>query len=256
MHTPPFLLPLLALVLLFGACSKRTTDARLPKGKMTAEKVYRQLAGAQVNATWMDAKASVDFDGPDMSVGGTAHIKVEAGKRIWMRVSKFGFEAARALITPDSIYVIDRLNREYAAEPLSYVEKRFNIPARFELLQDILLGNPIFFGDNNYNLATESNQYLLQGGSQNWKTSYWLDRQDFRFDRMRLLEPATDREVDLRLAEYAAVTGSAQKFAYLRNLTINSSETGRARIQMKFNRVSLNEPTPISFNIPDNYSKE
>lgn len=247
---------LLLLALLAGACGKRTADIRLPKGTMTAEKVYRQLVSSQVNATWMDARATVDFDGPDMSVGGTAHIKVEAGKRIWMRVSKFGFEAARALITPDSIYLIDRLNREYAAEPLSYVEKRFNLPARFELLQDILLGNPIFFGDNRYLLSTQSDQYLLQGGSQNWKTSYWLDRNSFRFDRMRLMEPSTDREVDMLLDQYTTIDGTAQKFAYLRNLTINSLETGRARIQLKFNRVSLNEPSPISFDIPSNYTRD
>ena len=251
-------LPLFALLLLLlvSACGKRTGAARLPMGKMTADKVYRQLVSNQLAADWMDARASVDFDSPEMRVGGTAHIKVEAGKQIWVRVSKFGFEAGRALITPDSIFILDRLNREYAAEPLSYVEERYQIPARFELIQDILLGNPIFFGSNQYILATEDEQYLLQGGSQNWKTTYWLDRRDFRFQRMRLAEPTRNREVDVLFHGYDRVEGIPRDFAYLRNLAIDSPETGRARIELKFNRVSLNEPTPITFSIPDNYSRE
>lgn len=250
------LLLALPLLLLASACGKRTAAARIPTGKMTADKVYRQLVSTQLAADWMDARASVDFDSPEMRVGGTAHIKVEAGKQIWVRVSKFGFEAARALITPDSIFILDRLNREYSAEPLSYIEERFQVPAQFELIQDILLGNPIFFGSNVYNLATEDQQYLLQGGSQNWKTSYWLDRQDFRFQRMRLAEPGRNREVDVLLHGYDQVAGIPRDFAYLRNLSIDSPETGRARIELKFNRVSLNEPTPITFSVPTNYSRE
>ena len=252
----PSLLPLLILLLLAAGCGKRTGAARLPAGKVTADKAYRQLVANQLSADWMDARASINFDSPDFSAGGTAHIKVEAGKRIWVRVSKFGFEAARALITPDSIYLLDRLNREYSAEPLAYVEQRYQIPARFELLQDILLGNPIFFGRNEYNLATEEQQYLLRGGSQYWKTSYWLNQRSFQLERMRLQEPATDREVDLQVAGYGTVAGIPREFAYLRNLSINSPETGRARIELKFNRVSLNEPTSITFSIPSSYSRE
>jgi hypothetical protein len=68
-------------------------------------------------------------------------INIEKDRRIWASLGLFGIEGARVLATPDSFWVIDRLNKQYAAQGYQYLEQRIGLRVDFALLQDLLIGN-------------------------------------------------------------------------------------------------------------------
>ncbi len=243
------------LVLTSQACG---AGRRVAKGdkleKVSADYVLKQLVGNQVQADWMDARANIDFSGESLSAGGNAIIRLRRDSVIWISVRKLGFEVARAQITPDSVYILDRLNNEYAVEPLSYVENRYRLPARFDLLQQVLLGNPVFF-TKELDVQPDESHYLLAGETNRWQTGYWVTPGSFRLQRMRLAETAQQRQLDLTLDKYQAVAGNKQDFSYFRKLALDSQETGRAEVTIEFTKVELNAPTEIRFDIPGHYTR-
>lgn len=255
MNKLTFLLLLSLTALLISSCGagrRATREGALRK--TTAPAVMEKLVRAQVSAEWMDARAKLDYAGRDMSVSGNAQIKLHRDSVIWISVKKFGFEVARAQVTQDSIYILDRINNEYAVEPLSYIEKRFRLPARFDLLQNVLLGNPIFF-TKELALLIEEQQYRLQGRTTAWETDYWVSPETFRLTRMRLADRQENRAVDLTLDNYTSTGSKNIAFAYERLLRVNGGETGEATIGIEFSDVILNEPTEIRFEIPDRYER-
>ena len=244
------------LLLLAPACktTQKTTAPKVRKDATVASLVEAMKRG-QLQAEWMDARARIDYAGEDMSVSGTAEIKWRKDSILWISVKKFGFEAARAQVTPDSIYVLDRLNNEYSVEPLSYIEQRFRLPARFDLLQSIFLGNPVFFTTQLTKETSAEGHYLTGTSSAGMQNEYWLTPGDLRLRQMTFTEEKENRSVSIGLDNYQPIDDNRQ-FAYLRQLALKSRQTGNANVTLEFKDVTLDVPTEFRFEVPARYTKK
>ena len=109
------------------------------KAPDAAETFMMALGQNRFQAEWLTSSARLSFDDGSMAVSGTASIKMQKDKVVWMSVKKFGFEIGRAKITPDSVYILDRINNQYAVEPLSFIEEKLQLPADLTMLQEMLL---------------------------------------------------------------------------------------------------------------------
>ena len=143
-----FLLLLLsAATLLTSGCGTVARGKDGKDGLTNTTKVSRVVKGMEANAfeaKFMEGSARINLESDKLNIGGTATIRLERDKAIWVSVKKFGLEGARALIRPDSFFVYNRLSGDYTAEPLSYIKEKYQVPAEFDLLQKIVLGNAIF----------------------------------------------------------------------------------------------------------------
>lgn len=251
---PLFLLFAAALLLFAGCGTKRvaTDDANL--SAMDGRALLSQLSRHQLQAEWLDGKARIEYDDGSMSIGGTASIKMRKDSLIWMSVKKFGFEVARAMVTPDSLYILDRINNEYAVEPLSYVEERYQLPANLAMMQQVLLGNAVFLTTANLQAQVEADGYRLTAAEGGKRNELWLTSQNFVLQRMRVADLTEERELDVTFAGYGDA-GANRDFSYLRTLDVDSRETGRARITIEFSQVELNVPTDFHFSIPPRYQR-
>lgn len=69
------------------------------------------------------------------------YVRMQKDSLIWMQVSaNIGIRGLRALVTKDSAFVIDYVNKEYAKYDFASLSKELNFPVNFDLLQSILLG--------------------------------------------------------------------------------------------------------------------
>lgn len=245
------LLALLATAVWTGCDSTRKL------GKNTkvrsADELIRQLTQNQLNAEWLDARARIAYADEDMSVRGSAIIRWQRDSLLWMSVRKLGFEVARVQITPDSVYVIDRINNEYGKYGLDYIQSAYNLPANFHMLQTIILGDAWFPSSAQPELEATPEAYYLTDRSPTLELKYQIHSATFRLLQMAVNEPISNRSVNLELGEYQEV--NQQLFSYLRNLTINSPESGAITMNVQFSDVTLNVPKPTRFDIPERYTR-
>ncbi|MDN5287325.1 MAG: hypothetical protein JWR38_3599 [Mucilaginibacter sp.] len=102
------------------------------------------IRGKQVNFNTFAGKAKTKLDINGNSNDVTLNIRIERDKRIWVSITAIlGVEAARALITPDSILVINRLQGQYIKQPFSYVYKFASSQVNYKTLESLLIGNAI-----------------------------------------------------------------------------------------------------------------
>lgn len=234
--------------------SKRGLEATKVEEVMSAESVKRKLIQNQLKAEWLVGRARVSLAEGSFAQSGTAELRMRKDSVIWMSVRKFGIEGARALITTDSVFLIDRLNRRYAAEDLSFIAERYNLPASFGTLQAMLLGNPIFLGANQMELMPSDSVLLLESESNGRKSIYGIQAADYRLESMRFEESAAQQTLTNTYEDYRALS-DGQNFSYLRQIDVDSPSTGTLGFRMEFSKVEVNVPTTIRFEIPKQYTR-
>lgn len=88
------------------------------------------------------AHATLDINGNSNDV--TLNIRIKKGRKIWVSITAIaGIEAARVLITPDSMWVINRLQSVYLKKPFSYINKFAGNQVNYTTIESLLIGNAI-----------------------------------------------------------------------------------------------------------------
>ena len=207
----------------------------------------------QVEASSLSAKARVTLRDEGGVTKFTANFVWKKDSIIWMNFKKVSVEAARVKITPDSIYILDRMNKKYIIEDFNFAQREFNLPTGFQGLQAFLLGNPIFF-TKDLNTSIDENRYHLTGKTDSYETKYWLEAGTMLLRKMLIDDFRNGRLMEYELSDYGQLS-EKQNFAYLRNLNLKSREIGEISIKMELSKVELNEVGEISFSIPDHYER-
>ena len=128
----------LGLVLLASSCSARKKTAQ-PAPPQTFE--------------WLTAKMDIQADVDGQTAGDlSGQLRMRKDSIVWLSVTAtMGVEVLRAKISTDSIWVLNRMDKTYLAEPLDSVSSRLGVPMNLLWVQNLLL-------DNNEGLAPIENQ--------------------------------------------------------------------------------------------------
>ena len=90
---------------------------------------------------WMAGKINGELGVGSDEWAFTGNIRMRRDSTIWISVSAFlGMESIRALVTQDSVVLVNRMNQTYLAEPMSNLVQTLQIPSLQET-QALLLGD-------------------------------------------------------------------------------------------------------------------
>ena len=173
---------------------------------------------------------------------------------IWLNAKKLGVEAARIQITKDSIYIINRLDKNYIISDFKYIEDRYGLPANFETLQALLLGNPVVITMDNKTAETNDLNYVLKANNDQIENEYWLDGATFLLTEMNFKEQEQKRELSVQQSGYEDITAFGA-FPKDRAILVESRETGKISIAIEFSKIEINTAKSIKFKIPDHYER-
>lgn len=173
---------------------------------------------------------------------------------LWMNFSLVGIEGARLLVTKDSFFLIDRINKKYMAEKISDMAKKYNLPLSFSNLQAIFLGYPVILSKEpiTEDKKTEFVHYTQQDSL--WRGEYYTENSNQDFTKMHLVQKKGKNSLTTELADYRKVP-KAGKFAFNRIIEFYSTQIGKARLNILFKEITVNTPKEIKFSIPSRYEK-
>jgi len=236
--------------------SKKNTDGTAAVKNKSAKFLVKKIKQDRIDVKWLDAKTKIDFQTDDLSQSATLYIRMAKDSAIWMVGKKFGFEGVRALITPDSVYMLDRLQNEYRVSDLSLIQDQFSLPINFYDLQDIILGNLILVPETkDLKASVDKKQYHLQEKASDEMTKdYWLNGYTFAPERMTFKMAVQNRNALIENSDHRKVDG-AGLFAHDRYLKFQSPQTGEVILDMEFTKVAVNEPVSLKFEVPGHYER-
>ena len=105
---------------------------------------------------WLTANMDIQAEGNGMTYNDlSGQIRMRKDSIVWFSITAtMGVEALRAKVSNDSIWILNRLEKTYLAEPLDTVSAQLGIPLSLPLVQTLLL-------DNKEGLPVVENQTVL-----------------------------------------------------------------------------------------------
>jgi hypothetical protein len=200
------------------------------------------------------AQAKVFVEGNGESISANANIIWIRDSVMWLNVKKFGLEAARALITPDSIFLINRLNRTWSAKGLESLERQYSLPDGFGLLQQFLLASAWIDPEMELKSEIKDDFHMLSGKNGQLSADYRIEEGTFSLKKQTFNQLRDSRNVVFQFDNFKK-TSEAGQFPYLRNIEAFSPETGNVQLDIEINDIEFNVPKNFRFEIPSSYEK-
>ena len=202
------------------------------------------------------AKIKVDYQEADgKNNNATAYVRIQKDSVIWVRLTGLlDIEGFRALITKDSIRVMDKLKNTITIRRIDYLQEVTKLPFDFYTLQDLLVGNPIYFADNIVSYRTNGNTILATSVGEIFKHLITIDTTNNTVLHSKLDDVKTDmnRTCDITFSDYSNKSGKL--FPNKRAITV--TEKAKLDIQLDYKQVNFDEPQTFPFNVPKSYKNK
>jgi Domain of unknown function (DUF4292) len=214
------------------------------------------LQKSRIDFKTFSAKIKLDIETskgkkPDL----IANVRMIKDSAIWISISAsfLNVEVFRVLITKDSVILVDKLEREVHYRSIDYLQEITEIPFDYYTVQDLLIGNPIFFNENNISVRKFEKFLLISSIGSSFKNLITISTADNLLQHCKLddIDVTQNRTADFTFDNYNNSSG----FPFSTYREIVATEKNKLDIRMNFKQYEFNKELSVSFNVPKNYKK-
>ncbi len=259
----------LAYIFCLGALLTACTTQKAVKDSENTSKVVsesgriiQQTLAKKSTFTHLTIRGKANADLGEMAGGVNITMYVNNGQKIWVNASKFGFNGARALITPKGFQAYEKLGKSYYEGDFSLANKLMKVDfIDFQKFQNLLIGKVfVDLNLNDYTAELQNNQYIVHYSKNaqieanpkagEYSQTYIFD-QGFRLIEARLKDPKQKVEVSLLYQNWVKVEGEE----FPKNVKIIIKDKKTKEVDLEYNSFTFQE-TNTPFSIPNGYTKK
>jgi hypothetical protein len=217
--------------------------------------MYKEILDNRINVSTFSGKIDVDYrdaDGKDYNV--TAHLRMYKDSVIWISITAIlGLEGLRAYITTDSIKLLDKQSKIYTAKSITYLQELTALPLDLSILQNLLLGNPVFLDSNITSYNKSENTVSLQSSGIFFKNLFTVGLTDKLVQNSKLndIDVLKNRTCILTYTDYEV----KKDIRFSTNRIINIVDKKKLNVKLNYKQFDFNEKLSFPFNVPKNYTR-
>ena len=215
------------------------------------------LQKKRIDFRTFSAKIKLEIDDskgkkPDL----VANVRMIKDSAIWISISAtfLNVEVFRVLIDKDSVILLNKQDKEVQYRSIGYLQEITDIPLDFKTLQDLIVGNPVFFNDNNITVRKFENFLLISSVGAEFKNLLTLSAPDYLLQHSKLddLDVMQNRTADFTYDSYSNSSG----FPFSTYRQVIATEKNKLDVRMNFKQFEFNKELSVSFSVPKNYKKK
>lgn len=213
--------------------------------KIKSNKIDFETFSSKIKVQYKDNKQrNYDFN---------AFVRIQKDSIIWLSINaSFGIEAFRVIITPDSVKVMDKLDKNVQYRSVEYLREIVQLPLDFITLQNLIVGNPVFLDSTQVLMYKEKEGIVsLSTMGSFFKQLLSIKIEDYTVLHSKLddADPGRSRTADFTFSDYIFISG--HHFPVTRKIIV--SEKTRLEVNLDYKQVEFDVPLSFPFNIPRNY---
>ena len=262
------LLLLSIVVMSLSSCkSTKRVSAKRNLKKYGFEYLKEKMTTNQLSFDYLSAKLSLNYKKEHSSTNLRGQMRIREDSILWLSFSPaMGIEAARLILTQDSIKFINRLNKTYFTGEYKALDTIISSSIDYIIVQSMILANELpYYKIDNYSVKADNNMYLLtmekkRKVKRNIKRGksptnviiekVWLDPVTFRMRKIEMNEIGDDKnKLEVYYNDYQSVEGKMFPF----NIEIMVHADNDIVINVKYNKVVFNEKLSFPFRITSKY---
>jgi len=212
-----------------------------------------KIKAKHIGFTTFSSKVKVEYsDDKNRRFDFNAFVRMKKDSAIWISIiAALNIEAFRVMITPDSVVIMDKINRTIQHKPLLYLQEITKVPFDYKTLEDLILGNPVYLDKTIIAYADQGEKLSMSTVGQAFKHYLTVSKNDLNllFSKLDDVDATRSRTANLAYGEYAAA--GPWMFAGARNISL--SEKTKLDIKLDFKQVEFEKPMGFPFSIPKNF---
>lgn len=253
----------LIIILLVGLAGCKGPGILAPERTpvMSADRVIRGIEQNQPEYQWMSTRFSGNVVWENRSQNISGSLRIQKDEAIYVSIAPIlGIEVVRALVTPDSVKIVNRLEASYYLGDINLLNRMFNTDIDFYMLQALFMGNDFpHFRNDQFSIQQEgellrlhaANRMRSGGAGSSINQAIMVEPEHLRIRTNIILEERSGRALRADYNSWENVNGrwipSELKIMF-------SDEVDVSSLNMNYNRTTLDEPQRMQFNIPARYT--
>jgi len=264
-----YCLLIVSLSLFVFSCKVQEKDNVKIKIKTRSPKfLVKKLKNSEFQFETISGKAAVVvIDSVGKKTSFKTHLRIRKDSIIWMSITSYRLEAARVIITKDSVKVINRINKEYFIGDFSYINRAFGTDLDYQMMEALLIGNSLDFDEDErinsrvdrkkdlYYLSTIKKRKVkkeLKKDKEKIKSEaqvLWLDPMTFKVKELLLSSPESHRSLTAVYSDYRDIDEQLMPFDIsfmLKSKTLNA-------VEVEYSKCSSGKSLSYPFKISSKY---
>jgi hypothetical protein len=214
------------------------------------QEIFDKIASNKLNYTTLNAKLKVDYETVDKSDVLVANVSIDKGNAIHIILKgAMGVIGLRALINKDSVILYYPLNKKLEIRPFAYLQEIVKIPLTYSMLEDLIVGNPIFLENasiTNYKTNNDKLQIGLAG--KLFKNLVSLSEDNAKVLHLKLDDIDINQHRTCDITYYNHTPALQYQFPLNRDIAVTSEARFEIRLEVK--EYAFNEPLKYTFVMP------
>ena len=217
--------------------------------------VVSQINSNKINSNWLYVKGKIKMISNNDKVTLGVSMKIRQDSLIWLSISApiIG-EINRVMLTPDSLYVINRPNSTWLIKPIEQLKKQFGVSLSYSDIQAFLSNNiriPVEQIKNEnrvlplYTITSVVNKNDLLIKDNIDSVSYLINT-DYKFINEININYSQTQKLTIKYSDYSD--------GYPKRLTVFTTKP-ELNVELLYNKVEEREIDKVSFKIPQRYEE-
>ncbi len=256
---------LAGIVFFLPACKSTKSLVRRNLTAIPFEQLYQNMEKNTPSFSSLNAKLSVSYQkGKKEPVQFRAQMRLKNDSIIWMSiVPAMGIEAARVVLTTDSVKLLNRMKKNYVLGAYHLLDSLMHTSINFDMLQALLLGNSVSYPMADSSASVDKQRYLLSmkmqipvrdslTGNHTLTQKIWLDPETFNIKELYLSESDMHgKELRVYYDKYQNIDGRIIPLKM--QIIINAGQ--KIIISITYTKIEINVQHRFPFIIPGKYKK-
>lgn len=233
--------------------SKKAGKKAESGAELSAEEALRRVRGTFLEFESLNSNVELYLKTSMFSGSVNAKIRMVKDSVIWLSATKLGFEVGRVLITKDSVFVVERLQRTYIKESFEALSDMAEFTFDYKFLEDFMMGSPYLHESANEVTYINRDSFKVKPILDQLKIEHTIDNNNYKLLETTVQDDKTKMFGTLEFQDYRPLSGN-EFFSYFRNINIYSGDDEENAVSIKFINPELNIEKAIQFSIPPSYT--
>ena len=246
------------------ATQKAGDGAKADLNKRT-EQLIDSINKHEMSPKTISFKSAVDVKSKNKKNSVKMNCRIQVDSVIWISFTAYGYEVARALARPDSLFFVNKTKKEYFSGEYSFLEQKLDLDIDFNQLQSILLGNAIDIDAPNIKRSNDKDLYLLSTLKKrklkkarekshriddDIVVSNWINPSNYRLSKLQILDLRNKRSALIDYQDFKEI----DNFVLATESTITIKSKQKLTIENQYSRININDEERFPFKIYDSYT--
>jgi len=241
---------LLFILISFSSCSKRSI------GVIVDRDMDVEIENFAFD--YLSAKVKVNYTDADRDVKGNASVRIRKDSLIWISLSPgLGIEAARGIITKDSLFFLDRINNVVYIYGYKELSKKFNFNVNYKIIESIITGNMPFARNIADKIVKRADGITVSQQEGIVSVDNIINATSKKLIRLKMTEQPSNNLLEVNYSNFQWIEEAI--FPYNMNVEVkytDDKELKQTKINLEYNKVSLSDKSlKFPFNIPKKYER-